>query len=309
MQGLKDSIAMAELIAGGAEELRRRPIISFIVLMISPLVMDGKYTDFLIEVARKGLPLTVSAEPLSGATAPVTLAGTIAINNAETLAGITLTQLINPGTPVLYGSTASIIDMKEGTYMAGAIESAMINGGIAQMTQFYGLPMYGTAGMSDSKVNDSQAGYESALTAMTVALSGSNFIHDSLGILEMCQTFSYDKMVIDNEILGNVLRVMKGIRVNEDTLAYDVIKAVGPGGHFLADEHTAANVRKEFFMAKIADRQTRVRWQDAGGLTAVERARKAVGKILGKHVPQPVDSSLKAKIRERFPQIQGEELY
>lgn len=309
MKGLKDAIAMAEMIAGGAEQLRQRPIISFIVLMISPLMMDRDYTDFLIEIAKKGLPLTVSSEPLAGATGPVTIAGTIAINNAETLAGITLTQMINPGTPVLYGSTASIMDMKEGTYMAGPIEAAMINAGIAQMTQFYGLPMYGTAGMSDSKINDSQAGYESALTAMVVGLSGSNFIHDAVGILEMCQVFSYDKMVIDNEILGNVLRLMKGIRTDEDALAFEVMKAVGPGGHYLSDEHTVANFRKEFFLPKVSDRQTRIRWEENGKLTAVDRARNIVNRILGKHVPKPVDSTLKAKIRERFPEIKGEELY
>lgn len=309
MKGLKDVIAMAEEMAGGTERLRQRPLISFIVLMISPLVMDGEYTDYLIEIAKKGLPVTVSSEPLAGATAPVTIAGTIALNNAETLAGITLTQLINPGTPVLYGSTSSIMDMKEGTYMAGPIESAMINAGIAQMTQFYGLPMYGTAGMSDSKTNDSQAGYESALTAMTVGLSGSNFIHDAVGILEMCQVFSYDKMVIDNEILGNVLRLMKGVRVDEESLAFDVIKAAGPGGHFLAEEHTVTNLRKEFFIPKVSDRQTRIRWEETGSLTAPERARKIVDKVLAKHVPMPVAPEVKARIRAKYPEIKGEELY
>ncbi len=307
--GLKDVIAMAEVIAGGAEKLRAHPIVSFIVLMISPLVMDGEYTDYLIEIAKRGLPVAVSSEPLAGATAPVTIAGTIALNNAETLAGITLTQLINPGTPVLYGSTSSIMDMREGTYMAGTIESAMINAGIAQMTQFYKIPMYGTAGMSDSKLNDSQAGFESALTAMTVALSGSNYIHDAIGILEMCQVFSYDKMIIDNEILGNVLRLMRGIQVNEDTLAFDVIKAVGCGGHFLADDHTVRHVRTEFFMPKVSDRQTRIKWQEGGSLTAENRAHKIVEKILSKHIPMPVAKEVKEKIRARFPSINGEELY
>jgi trimethylamine---corrinoid protein Co-methyltransferase len=308
-KGLEDVITMAEEIAGGADKLRERPIISFIVLMISPLVMDGEYTDYLIKIAKKGLPVAVSSEPLAGATAPVTIAGTIALNNAETLAGITLTQLINPGTPVLYGSTSSIMDMREGTYMAGPIESAMINAGIAQMTHYYELPMYGTGGMSDSKINDSQAGYESALTAMTVALSGSNFIHDAVGILEMCQVFSYDKMIIDNEILGNVLRLMKGIKVDEDSLAFDTIQSVGCGGHFLAEDHTVRHVRKEFFMPKVSDRQTRIKWQDGGSLTAEDRARKIVDKVLSKHIPTPVAKEVKEKIRNKFPGIHGEELY
>ncbi|SMC45846.1 trimethylamine methyltransferase family protein [Sporomusa malonica] len=309
MKGLKDVIAMAEEIAGGAEKLRQRPIISFIVLMISPLMMDGEYTDYLIEIAKKGIPVTVASEPLAGATSPVTIAATLAMNNAEVLAGITLTQLVNPGASILYGSTSSIMDMREGTYMAGSVEGGMISACLAQMTQYYGLPMYGTAGMTDAKINDSQAGYESALSAMTVGLAGCNFIHDSVGIMEMCQVFSYEKMATDNEILGNVLRVMKGVEVNEDTLAYDLIKTVGPGGHFLDQEHTGKYVRKEFFFPKIADRQTRIRWEEAGSLTAEDRARKLVDKILDKHIPKPVDSKVKAAIRAKFPEIKGDELY
>ena len=309
MDGLKGAIDIAETVAGGADKLRERPIASFIVLMISPLVMDDLYSDFLIEIARKGLPLVVSSEPLAGATSPVTIAGTIALNNAETLAGITLTQLVNPGTPILYGSTSSIMDMRESTYMAGAVESAMINAGISQMTQYYDLPMYGTAGMSDSKIIDTQAGYESAVTAMTVALSGSNYIHDAVGLLEMCQVFSYDKMVIDNEILANVLRVMRGIEVNEETLALDVIKSVGATGHFLEEKHTAKHLRKEFFFPKVADRQTRAKWEADGCLTTEQRARKIVDKILKKHVPTPVDPEVKAGLRKKYPGLKGHELY
>lgn len=309
MDGLKGAIDIAETVAGGADKLRERPIASFIVLMISPLVMDDLYTDFLMEVAGKGLPLVVSSEPLAGATSPVTIAGTIALNNAETLAGITLTQLVNPGTPILYGSTSSIMDMREGTYMAGAVESAMINAGISQMTQYYNLPMYGTAGMSDSKINDSQAGYESAITAMTVALSGSNYIHDAVGLLEMCQVFSYDKMIIDNEILANVLRVMKGITVNEDTIAVDVIQSVGAAGQYLDEEHTVKHLRKEFFIPKVADRQTRIKWEESGQLTTEQRARKIVDKVLKKHIPTPVDPEMKVELRKKYPGITGDELY
>ncbi|WP_227764448.1 trimethylamine methyltransferase family protein [Zhaonella formicivorans] len=309
MKGLKDAIAMAEEIAGGAEQLKERPFVSFITLMVSPLVMDGLYTDFMMEVARKGLPLAIPSEPLAGATSPVTLAGTIALNNAESLAGITLAQLINPGTPVLYGSTSSIMDMSQGFYVAGAIESALINAGLAQMAQYYELPMYGTGGMSDSKINDSQAGYESALTAMTVALSGCNYIHDAVGLLEMCQVFSYEKMVIDNEILGNIFRVMRGVEVNEDTLAYDRLKEIGPGGHFLADPHTVQHVRKEFFFPKVSDRRTRLAWQDAGSPDTAARAHKIVKELLKEHKPTPVAPALKAEIRRTYPEIKGEELY
>ncbi len=308
MEGLRNSIKVAEEIAGGPEKLRERPFASFITLMVSPLVMDALYTDFLIEVASKGLPLAIPSEPLSGATSPVTLAGTIAINNAESLAGIVLAQLVNPGTPVLYGSTSSIMDMQQGMYVAGCIESAMVNAGLAQMAQYYKLPMYGTGGMSDSKINDAQAGYESALTAMTVALSGCNYIHDAFGLLEMCQVFSYEKMVIDNEIVGNVYRVMRGIDVNENTLAVDRIREVGPAGHFLADPHTVENVRKEFFFPKVSDRRTRIAWQEDGSPDTHKRAHEMVRDILGSYKPNHVAPELKARIREMFPEIEGDEV-
>ena len=308
MEGLKNAIKIAETIAGSPQKLRERPFVSFITLMVSPLVMDGLYTDFLIEVAGKGLPLAIPSEPLNGATSPVTLAGTIAINNAESLAGIVLAQLVNPGTPVLFGSTSSIMDMSQGFYVAGCIESAMVNAGLAQMAQYYELPMYGTAGMSDSKTNDSQAGYESALTAMTVALAGCNYIHDAVGLLEMCQVFSYEKMVTDNEIIGNIFRVMQGIEVNEDTLAVARIKEVGPAGHFLADPHTVKYVRKEFFFPRVSDRRTRIAWEEAGCPETKDRAHGMVRDILAVHKPAPVSPGLKVRIREEFPEIKGEEV-
>jgi len=307
MEGLRNAIKIAETIAGSPEKLRERPFVSFITLMVSPLVMDGIYTDFLIEVAGKGLPLAIPSEPLNGATSPVTLAGTIAINNAESLAGIVLAQLVNPGTPVLFGSTSSIMDMQQGCYVAGCIESAMVNASLAQMAQHYQLPMYGTGGMSDSKTNDSQAGYESALTAMTVSLAGCNYIHDAVGLLEMCQVFSYEKMVTDNEIIGNIFRVMKGVEVNKDTLAVDRIKEVGPAGHFLADPHTVKHVRKEFFFPKVSDRRTRMAWEEAGSPETKERAHIMVREILATHKPSLVSSELKASIREEFPEIYGVE--
>ncbi|MCL2162960.1 MAG: trimethylamine methyltransferase family protein [Oscillospiraceae bacterium] len=309
MKGLREAIRISEMAAGGADKLRERPFVSFITLMVSPLVMDWHYTDFLIEVAKKGLPLAVPSEPLAGATSPVTLAGTIAINLAETLAGLTLAQLITPGCPTLIGSTSSIMDMSTGTYSGGAIESAMINAGMAQMAQHYDLPIYGTGGQSDSKLNDAQAGYESACQAMAVGLSGSNWIHDSAGLLENCTTVSYEKTVIDNEIIGNVLRVMRGVEATDETLAFDVINEVGPSGNFLAHDHTVEHVRSEFFFPKVSDRRNRAVWEEDGGLDAHARAHGIAAKILAGHRPTPpVDPKLRAEIRRAFPGIKGEDL-
>ncbi|OPL10797.1 MAG: hypothetical protein AVO34_09845 [Firmicutes bacterium ML8_F2] len=303
MEGLRAVIEMAEDIAGGAEKLRERPFVSFITLMMSPLLMEVTYTDFLIEVARRGLPIATPSEPLAGANSPVTLAGTIALNNAESLGGLILAQLINRGNPTIYGSTSSIMDMRTGTYMAGSIESALINAGCAQMAQYYKIPIYGTGGMSDSKVVDAQAGYESANTAMVVALSGCNYIHDAFGLLEFCTTLSYEKMVIDNDSVGMALRAVKGVEVNNETLATDIIAEVGPGGHFLDKSHTMEHVRSEFYFPKLADRQPRSVWEEAGSKDAFTRAHEEARRILAEHQPPGLSEDLEKKLREKYTGI------
>jgi len=303
MDGLKAVISMAEDIAGGKNKLKEKPFVSFITLMMSPLLMEVTYTDFLIEVAKRGLPLATPSEPLAGANSPVTLAGTIALNNTESLGGLILTQLINKGNPTVYGSTSSIMDMRTGTYMAGNIESALINAGCAQMAQFYKIPMYGTGGMSDSKVVDAQAGYESANTAMVVALSGCNYIHDAFGLLEFCTTLSYEKMVVDNDSVGMVLRAVKGVEVNKDTLAVDIIKEVGPGGHFLDHEHTVTHVRNEFYFPQLADRQQRVVWEREGSKDTFTRAHEVARRILKNHVPLGFSEDLEKVLHEKYSTI------
>ncbi|MFU8795038.1 MAG: trimethylamine methyltransferase family protein [Dethiobacteria bacterium] len=303
MDGLKAVISMAEDIAGGKEKLKERPFVSFITLMMSPLLMEVTYTDFLIEVARRGLPLTTPSEPLAGANSPVTLAGTITLNNAESLGGLILTQLINKGNPTLYGSTSSIMDMRTGTYMAGNIESALINAGCAQMAQHYKIPMYGTGGMSDSKVVDAQAGYESANTAMVVALSGCNYIHDAFGLLEFCTTLSYEKMVVDNDSVGMALRAVKGVEVSKETIATDIIEEVGPGGHFLDHPHTVEHVRKEFYFPKLSDRQQRSVWEEAGSKDTFTRAHEEARRILEKHEPLGFSEDMEKHLREKYSGI------
>lgn len=300
MHGLKSVIEMAEIIAGSKKKLLERPFVSFITLMMSPLLMEITYTDFLIEVARYGLPLATPSEPLAGANSPVTLAGTIALNNAESLGGLTLTQLINPGTPTLYGSTSSIMDMRTGTYMAGNVESALINAGCAQLAQYYRIPMYGTGGMSDSKTVDAQAGFESANTAMVVALAGCNYIHDAFGLLEFCTTLSYEKMVVDNDSVGMVLRAVKGVEVSETTLALEVIKEVGPGGHFLDHQHTVQHVRNEFYFPSLSDRQQRSIWEEKGSKDACTRAHENARHILETHKPLGFNEDMEKLLREKY---------
>lgn len=307
MEGLHQIIEMASMLAGSEEKLREEPFISFITLAIPPLRLDREYTDFMIEIARHRLPVAIPSEVLAGATGPMTLAGSLVVQLAESLAGITLVQLISPGTPTLLGSVASVMDMKSSAYLSGAIEMGLMQAGVAQMAQYYELPLYSTAGMSDSKLPDIQAGYEKALTLLLVGLAGANFIHDAAGPLEFCMAVAYEQYVIDSEIIGMVMRTIRGIEVNDETLALSAIKEIGPGGNFLIHPNTLKHMRTEVFNPQVADRQIRQRWEASGAKDARQRAREIAKDILLHHEPTAWDKKLDEQIRRRFPNIALEE--
>ena len=279
-EGIQKVTRMAEIIAGSADKLRREPFISMIICAISPLKIDRNYGAMIVDIAEAGIPIVVPAEPLCGATSPVTLAGNLVIQNVDSLTEVCLTQLVNPGTPVIYGSVASSTDFRDLKYITGAIEMGLLNAAGAQMAQFYRLPFYATAGMSDAKTIDAQCGYESALSSLLCALAGANFIHDAAGLLDFALSVSYEKYVADNEILGMVMRAVEGIKVDEDTLAFDLIKEVGPGGHFVSTKHTRKYMRTEHYQPTLSERDNVEDWQAKGKKDTAERARERVEEIL-----------------------------
>jgi trimethylamine---corrinoid protein Co-methyltransferase len=301
VEGIRNVIRMAEMIAGSPEALRQRPFISMVACIISPFKLDEEYGRLAIEVARNKIPLVVPAEPLCGATAPVTLAGNLVVDCVDTLTGVMLAQLVNPGTPVLFGCISSITDLRDMKYLAGAVEMGLLNAGASQMAQFYNLPIYATAGMSDAKVNDAQAGYESAITNLMVALAGGNFIHDAAGFLEFCMTASFDKLVIDNEIIGMVMRAVEGIRVDDTTLAFDEIQKVGPAGHYVSSRHTRRHMRTEQFMPTLSDRENRDVWQAAGAKDARRRATEKSRAVLDAAPVSVIDAEVRRRIIAEIP--------
>jgi trimethylamine--corrinoid protein Co-methyltransferase len=305
LEGVRNVIAMAEMIAGSPEALRQRPFISMVACIISPFKLDEDYGRLAIEVAKNRIPLVVPAEPLCGATAPVTLAGNLVVDCVDTLTGVMLAQLVNPGTPVLFGCISSITDLRDMKYLAGAVEMGLLNAAASQMAQFYELPIYATAGMSDSKVNDAQSGYESALTNLMVALAGGNFIHDAAGFLEFCMTASFDKLVIDNEIIGMVMRAVEGIRVDETTLAFDEIQKVGPGGHYVSSRHTRRYMRTEQYMPTLSDRENRDIWEAAGGKDARRRATEIARSVLNAEPVSLIDTDVRRRIVREIPGIRA----
>ena len=294
LDGVNQVIRMAEIITGSAETLRQRPLISMVACSISPLKMDRQYGDLVVTIAQAGIPLVCPAEPLCGATSPVTLTGNLVIQIVDSLMGVMLTQIVNPGTPVIFGSVASSADLKSFKYLAGSVEMGLLNAAGAQMAQFYRLPFYAPGGMTDSKVLDAQSGYESALTSLLSALAGANFIHDAAGLMEFALTACYEKFVIDNDILGMVMRAVEGIKVDDDSLAFDLIKKVGPGGNFVTAKHTRDFMRSEHYQPSVSDRDSREEWEAKGGKTTWERAAERVKEILANH-----NYSLPAAIRHR----------
>ncbi|MDY6796862.1 MAG: trimethylamine methyltransferase family protein [Actinomycetota bacterium] len=301
--GVDKVISMARDIAGSPQELRRRPIISIITCMISPLKPDKNYTAMMTRIAREGIPVAVPAEPLCGATGPVTLAGNLVMQNVDSLTGVVIVQTVNPGTPVLYGSVASSTDLRTMKYLCGSVEMGLLNAAGAQMARFYGLPYYATAGATDSKTLDVQSAYESSVTALLTALAGAHYIHDAAGLMEFAMTACLEKYVIDNEILGMVRRAIEGIRVDENTLAFEVIRKVGAGGDFISRSHTRKNMRREHYLPQLSDRRDREDWEADGGKDAVQRAGEKVAEILDcegrTYLPWDTVRSLKS----RFPEI------
>jgi trimethylamine--corrinoid protein Co-methyltransferase len=304
VEGIRNVKKMAAMVAGAEQEFRERPNVSMVTCCgISPFVLDEHYSQLTLECVRSGIPVVTPVEPLCGATAPVTLAGNLVVQNVDTLAGVMLAQLAEPGAPVFYGCISSLADMRDMKYLSGAVEMGLMNAAAAQLAQHYKIPIYSTAGMSDSKTLDAQAGFESAITTLMVALAGGNIIHDAAGFLEFCMVASLEKYVLDNEIIGMAMRAVKGIEINDDTLALDVMKKVGAGGHFVSVRHTRKFMRKEQYMPKLADRRTREEWEAAGEPDTRERARKRVDEILSSPLNRTVPENVLELIRKEIPGV------
>ncbi len=300
-QTARDVIEMAGMIEGGKEALARRPFISFVTSwMISPLHFATETTRVLLEVTRNRIPVALSSAPMAGSTSPVTLAGALAQVHAEQLSGICLTQLANPGCPVLYGAIPSMADLKGMTYVGGGIEFGLMNAAISQMAQYLQVPNYNSAGLTDSKIPDIQAGYEKAYSICLCVLAGSNYIHHAAGMLESMKAVAYEQYVIDDEIIGMALRLLKGIEIDEEMLGFDAIREVGPSGNFLSSMHTVKFMRQEYFRQTLADRQAREAWEKAGSLDGRERARRKAGEILKSHTSNGIDPKIDQEIRKRY---------
>jgi trimethylamine--corrinoid protein Co-methyltransferase len=302
----EDCLRMVAVVAGGEDELRRRPFTFTTDNPVAPLHHDRDQMEGALEFARYGLPIDVTSEPQAGATSPVTLAGLLAQQTADVVSGITIIQLANPGNPVWYGTCGSIMDMRVGRIAIGAFEMGLINVASAQIAHFYDIPCRGTASATDSKLLDIQAGYEKATVLTMAALGGVNKIFYP-GTMEGALTISKESLVIDDEIIGGLYRVLEGVDVSQATLAVDVIDRVGPGGHFLGQRHTMQFLEREQFIPPLGDRQTREKWEDAGSKGVADRAHEKVAQILAEHQVDPLDAEVEAELERIVREVEERE--
>jgi trimethylamine---corrinoid protein Co-methyltransferase len=240
------------IVFGGKEALIEKPRCLTIVNTNSPLQLDTNMLETMMVFNKYKQPVVIAACAMAGTTAPVTLASTIAITNAEVLAGIAVAQMINPGTPVIYGSQSTTSDMKTGSIACGSPEGALCYQFAARLAKVYGLPCRGGGAISDAKALSMQAGYESMLTFLATFAAKTNVIIHSAGIMDSYNAMSYEKFIVDLEIIGMVKRYIAGVAVNEETLAVDVLRKVGIAGEFLSSEHTMKHCRKEPFLPDIS---------------------------------------------------------
>lgn len=279
-QGVPYMREMLAAVAGGKEQLREKPFAVFDVCPTPPLQWNHISCQNIIDCARFGLPLETISVPMPGAASPATLAGSLLVHTVETLSGITLAQCVNPGTPVVYGGAPMYFDMRHGTTSLNAAESGMISAAYSQMAKYYGIPCHNYGGLSDAKCIDAQAGLESGMSALLAVQAGINVISGA-GAIEFCNTFSLEKLVIDNEICGMALRVAAKINCSEEALAADLISELGPGGSYLGANHTLKWFKKESFIpSEIIDRRTRSSWEEMGAKDAFAAAQEKVRKIL-----------------------------
>jgi trimethylamine--corrinoid protein Co-methyltransferase len=291
-EGTVDVVEMAEIVAGGAEALRRSPTTACYVNVTGPLRHNEESLQKLLFLSEKGLPFTYVPVVLRGLNGPVTLAGALALANAGELVGVVLSQLKREGAPIIVsGGTNDMIDMRS---LVGSYAAPENRVSFMEMAHRYNLPMFGLGGASDSKLPDEQAAAEAAFTLLTESLAGAHLVHD-VGYLESGLTASFEQLVICNELIGWVKRFMQGLEVSDETLALDLIDEVGPDGQFLAAPHTGEHFREDWYPT-LLDRQNFDRWQAAGGLTLRERAAKQARDLLAEHQPEPLPDDIVAAL-------------
>jgi len=304
MQLTNYQLEIATAAAGSEKKLRERPLGYGDFCTESPLKFEGRYVEITLKLAKLGFPCSVASMPLGGATAPMTLAGSLVITNAEILSGVCTIQLVSPGTSTRVGYQMGNLDMKTGLWGQGPEEGLQCAAAV-EVARYYGFRVNVNGFHSASKMSGAQASYEKTLSTLLPVLAGADEVYGA-GSLEGGMAASFEELVMDDEICKAVLKAVQGIEVNDETLAIDVIDKVGPGGHFLAEKHTLNHFKNVLFFSEVADRQSYDAWKKTGGKSMIKRAREKAEQILKEHWPKPLDKDVQKEISEIIARAEKE---
>ncbi|MCP4753991.1 MAG: hypothetical protein GY866_24165 [Proteobacteria bacterium] len=291
----RDMMEMVAMAMGGKKAIQDRHPFATIVSIHSPLSTVQAQLEGLMILAEHGQPALMSPEAMAGMTAPATLAGLLVQHNAEILAHIVMAQVVNPGTPVMYGTVSTIAEMRRATVALGAVETGLISAASTQLAHHYGIPCRAVGGGTEAKTFDLQCGFERERTIMMAAMAGANYI-TCVGTTESSMAGGHELAVIDNELIGMTKRALAGIEVTDETLALDVVKQVGPNGNYIMEAHTLDHFRKEQYLSDILDRDMRDVWEEGGKRDMVVRAREKALKILAGHRERELDPALEKEL-------------
>ncbi len=296
------SLPMLDLLAGGEGAFAKRPFCTVhATTVVSPMTFAADSLDAACAAIDIGMPLHCLTGPQAGATSPAALAGALVQGCAESLASLCVINLIQRGYPVAMGNWLFVSDLRTGAFSGGGGEQALLCAGVGQMAAFYGIPGGCGAGMTDSKLPDNQAGFEKGLTMAMAAMSGGGFVWESAGMLASLLGCSHEALIIDDEMLGVIRRMARGIEVTDETLSVDVVaETVTGAGHYLGAKQTMDLMEIEYVYPRYADRASPDDWAEAGSHDIWERARDRARSVLESHLPTHIDSETDARIRERF---------
>jgi len=297
------AIELFDLVLGGEGRFVERPFCIFGGCpIVSPLRFGEDNLDILIETSKLGLVSDIAVAPQAGATAPAPLAGTLVQLAAETLACLAVVNLVQPGCPMTFAMWPLVSDLRTGAFSGGSGEEAILAAAAVQIGSYYDLPTSVGASMSDSKIPDAQAGYEKGVTTALAAHAGCNRVCEAAGMLGSLMGCAFEQLVIDNDIIGMVLRTVRGIEVTDDTLSVEAIKQVAlDPGHYLGHPKTLELMESEYLYPEVGDRSTPGTWAQEGAKDMLELAHGKVVEVLSSHYPSFIDGKTDQAIRERFP--------
>lgn len=288
----RDAIAMARIgLDMSAEEMVEKPALFAIINTNSPLQLDIPMAEGLIEMARAGQVVCITPFTLAGAMAPVTLAGTLTLQNAEVLAGITLVQAVRPGGPVVYGAFSSNVDMKTGSPAFGTPEYAKAAQASGQLARRYGIPLRSSS-VTSANVVDAQSTYESAMSLWATVTGQANIIVHAAGWLEGGLTASFEKLIVDAEMLQMMAQWLEPIVVDEESIALSAIAEAGPGGHFFGVAHTMSRYETAFYQPMLGEQRNFESWQEAGAIDTQQRASRIWKQLLNDYEQPPLDPAV-----------------